>query len=130
MECHEVSLLRLIGVCKASVNLPSRFTAGGRVGAVSIPADFHCEWCASCWLWYGMRIYLSGRMTRIGTFDGTRGRCESHDTNQSMHPSPQAVFTFPSIPWTCGPGDLGRYGGGIFRFGHRFDGLRLQPMLD
>ncbi len=29
-----------------------------------------------------------------------------------------------------GPVTRQRYGGGIFRFGHRFDGLRLQPMLD
>ena len=25
-----------------------------------------------------------------------------------MHPSPQAAFTFLSIPWTCGPGDRQR----------------------
>ncbi len=61
---------------------------------------------------------------------GRPGRCESHATNQSMHPSPQAVFTFPSIPWTCGPGDLGRYGGGIFRFNYRLDWLLLDAVLD
>ena len=57
MECHEVSLLRLIGVCKASVNLPSRFTAGGRVGAVSIPVNYLrmvCELFGLIW----MRIIL------------------------------------------------------------------------
>ena len=48
-------------------------------------------------------------MTRIATLDGNRDVAMNTHTNQTMHPSPQAVFTFLSIPWTCGPGDRRRY---------------------
>ncbi len=55
MECHEVSLLRLIGVCKSSLKLPSCFTSGGRVGAVLIPAN-HFQMVRELLALIGMRI--------------------------------------------------------------------------